>query len=84
MDIKNFDSIETYINNFKYYFLLCTDVTIEGEIVLGSGEHGGETYLYVSHVEYSSDNVLNNEETEVLETYLQDNINELVFNAESI
>lgn len=82
--IYNQKSLEVYRNNFKYYFTLETiDETYDGEIVLGTGNHGGETYKYVSHIEFD-DEELNDVETEALEKYFDDNLNEVVFNAPKI
>ena len=83
--IYNQTNFETYRNNFKYYYLIETDdFTFEGEIVLGNGEHGGESYKYVSHLEEESEDEMDDVQREAVEKYLDDNINELVFNAKKL
>jgi len=83
--IYNQTSFETYRNGFSYYYCIeTTDFLFEGEIILGSGEHGGETYKYVSHLEESSDDKMDEVQMEAVEKYLDDNIKELVFNAPKI
>lgn len=83
--IYNQTHFETYKNNFKYYYLIKTiDFVFEGEIILGSGEHGGESYKYVSHLEESSEDEMDEVQREAVEKYLDDNIVELVFNAKKL
>ena len=77
--IVNQTNFELYRDIFRYFFILeTTDFEYEGEIILGSGNHGGESYSYVSHVEFSSDDEMEEEEQEIFEKYLDDNINDVL------
>ena len=83
--IYNQTNFETYKCNFKYYYLIETsDFTFEGEIVLGSGDHGGESYQYVSHLEESSEDEMDEVQIEAVEKYLDTNLKELVLDAPTI
>lgn len=73
-----------YRSGGSYYFLLEEDGDfIEGDIIIGTNDHGGEKYSYVSHVEVSSDQEFSDEEQEEFETYLDNYLTE-IFNAEKI
>lgn len=48
------DNIEIYKWNRSIYFL-DKEKSIEGSIIIGYGNHGGEIYAYVSHVEFEND-----------------------------
>jgi hypothetical protein len=48
------DNIEIYKSNRSIYFI-DNDNGIEGSIIVGYGDHGGEIYAYVSHVEFVDD-----------------------------
>ena len=48
------DNIEIYKWNGSIYFL-DKEKSIEGSIIIGYGNHGGEIYAYVSHVEFEND-----------------------------
>lgn len=76
----NMEALETYRDSFRYFVVYKGE--FEGEIKIGSGEHGGETYRYVSHIEWDDDNEPEN--SEEIERYLDANLKELVFNAEKI
>jgi hypothetical protein len=74
------EALETYQDSRKYFVVYKGE--FEGEIILGRGNHGGETYIYLSHIEWDDDNEPEN--SEEIETYLEANLNELVLNAEKI
>jgi hypothetical protein len=48
------DNIEIYKFNRSIYFI-DNDNGVEGSIIVGYGNHGGEIYAYVSHVEFVDD-----------------------------
>lgn len=83
--IFNERTVGLYQSGGSYYFILNEDNDdfIEGEIVIGNGEHGGETYSHVSHVEFSSDDELDEVEQEEFETYLDNHLIK-IFNSERI
>jgi len=45
------ENIEFYKFNGGYYMHNMNN-GVEGKVILGSGNHGGEIYAYVSHVEF--------------------------------
>lgn len=69
------ESVEFYKFNNSYY-LHDTDNGIEGEVILGTGSHGGEVYAYVSHVEFDFE--LDDLIREAYEDYAYDHIDEIL------
>jgi hypothetical protein len=69
---------------YDYYVTVTIgDNVHEGRIVLGKGDHGGESYQYVSHIEWE-ENELDEDTTEQIETMLEENIVEMVFGAKKL
>ena len=68
--------IEVYRHGNRYYFIE-NETQHEGEIYLGTGEHGGEYYKYVSHIDMF-DTVIDDELTELYENWLEDHIDEIL------
>lgn len=68
--------IEVYRHGIRYYFI-DNDTQKEGEIYLGTGEHGGEYYKYVSHIDMF-DNVVDDELAELYKNWLYDHIDEIL------
>ena len=46
--------IEFYRFGSGYYFI-DNDTSVEGKIVIGQSNHGGEIYDYVSHIEFNEE-----------------------------
>lgn len=69
------ENIEFYRFNGCYY-LHNTSTGVEGKIILSSGNHGGEVYAYVSHVEFDFE--LNDFTRELYEDYAYDHIDEIL------
>jgi hypothetical protein len=75
-------NIEIYRSNSSIYFV-DNDSNIEGSIIIGYGKHFGETYPYISHVEFDQvdeNNVDIDELDEDYTNYFEENI-ALVLNA---
>lgn len=68
--------IEVYRYGRRYYFI-DNETQNEGEIYLGTGEHGGEYYKYVSHIDMF-DTVIDDKLTELYESWLEDHIDEIL------
>jgi hypothetical protein len=72
--------IEFYRFGSGYYFI-DNNTSVEGKIVLGRGNHGGETYDYVSHIEF--DEELPEFIEEQYKEYIDNHLND-VFRADPI
>lgn len=79
METIKYNSLDLYTWNFKYYYSFTSnDCLLEGEIIIAYGDHGGERYPYISHVEQSSDDQMTDEQQELFEQYLEENINKVL------
>ena len=67
--------LEFYRFGNGYYFI-DNDTNVEGKIVIGEGNHGGETYAYVSHIEF--DEELPETIEEEYEEYINNHIDDAI------
>ena len=75
------NNIEFYRFGFNHYFI-DNDNDIEGTIVLGKGQHDGESYEYLSHLEFDDDDI-DDAIKEAYHNYIYDHIEEAL-NADQI
>ncbi len=77
------ENIEVYRFSNKVYFI-DNDSEIEGVVVLGYGNHGGEVYPYVSHVEIDDyKGATPDMWDEFYETYFEDRL-DIILNANEL
>jgi hypothetical protein len=77
------ENIEVYKFSNRVYFV-DNDTKVEGTIVLGYGNHGGETYPYISHIEIEDYKGMDETECEEMyEAYLDNNLDK-VLNAKKL
>lgn len=77
------EGLKTYTWNFSYHFEYESDGKLtEGDIIIGSGNHGGETYPYVSHIEITDGTELSDDTIEEIETELENNYDKYIVHAE--
>ena len=70
--------IEVYRHGIRYYFI-DNDTQEEGEIYLGTGEHGGEYYKYVDYIDmFSAGSQTNEELYDTYKNWLYDHIDEIL------
>ena len=69
------ENIEFYKFNGGYYMHNMNN-GVEGKVILGSGNHGGKIYAYVSHVEFDFE--LDDFTYDVYEDYAYDHIDEIL------
>ena len=79
------EGLSTYTWNFGYHFeYIWGDDVAEGDIIIGSGNHGGETYPYVSHIEITNNVQLPVDVIEAIEEALENDYTKYITNAEKI
>ena len=69
------ENIEFYRFNGSYYMHNINN-GVEGKVILSTGNHGGEVYAYVSHVEFDFE--LDEFTYEIYEDYAYDHIDEIL------
>jgi hypothetical protein len=69
------ENIEFYKFNRNYYMHNINN-GVEGKVILGYGNHGGEVYAYVSHVEFDFE--LDDFTYELYKDYAYDHIDEIL------